>query len=417
MNKIVYLDRDGTINVEKNYLIDPKDFEFINGSDKAIKLLKDNGYKVVVVTNQAGVARGYYSEEDVIKLHEYINKLLSKIGTSIDKFYYCPHHPVAGIGYYKRICPCRKPGTQMLEKAAKTYDIDVDNSYMIGDNMADMAAGNSFGVKTILVGTGYGKSVKERGAVKYDFYADNLLEAAEYIINTEKYNKKSDPVKNLVEKERYNKEEKVSEILNNLIKRYPILKVCKKDILKAYDILKNSYSNNGKLLIAGNGGSAADAEHIVGELMKGFVKTRPVNDSFRKKLLDVNIDYGKELADKLQMSLPAIALTAQEGVATAFLNDVDGSLIYAQLVNGYGNSRDVYMGISTSGNSKNILAAAVTAKAKGMEVIGLTGIGGGKLKEISDAAICVPETETYKIQELHLPVYHALCLMLEETFY
>lgn len=205
--------------------------------------------------------------------------------------------------------------------------------------------------------------------------------------------------------------------LNELIERYPALKCVKEDINNVYKILEECFLNGNKLLVAGNGGSAADSEHIVGELMKGFVKNRKMPDKFINKLKDINYDYGIELGEKLQGALPAIALTVHNGLNTAYLNDVDGQLCYAQQVNGYGVKDDVFLGISTSGNSKNILMSVVTAKAKGMKVIGLTGKGGGKLMDMCDECIAVSENETYKIQELHLPIYHALCLMLEERFF
>lgn len=202
-----------------------------------------------------------------------------------------------------------------------------------------------------------------------------------------------------------------------LLERYKALTCVKEEILKAYEILESCYENGGKLLIAGNGGSCADAEHIVGELMKGFVKRRAVSDEFAKKLMEADPKRGKELAQKLQGGLPAIALTGHPGLSTAFLNDVDGDLIYAQQTYGYGKKGDVLLGISTSGNSKNVMYAMAAAKALGMKTIGLTGKDGGQLKTAADVAIVVPESETFKIQELHLPVYHALCLMLEERFF
>nr|WP_314463459.1 SIS domain-containing protein [uncultured Clostridium sp.] len=205
--------------------------------------------------------------------------------------------------------------------------------------------------------------------------------------------------------------------LEELLTRYPVLTSIKDEIKEAYEILENCYENGGKLLIAGNGGSCADAEHIVGELMKGFVKPRAVSEKFAQKLLTADPVRGKELADKLQGGLPAIALTGHPGLSTAYLNDVDGSLIYAQQTYGYGKEGDVLLGISTSGNSKNIMYAMAAARAIGMKTIGLTGKDGGQLKETADVSIVVPEKETYKIQELHLPVYHALCLMLEERFF
>ena len=206
-------------------------------------------------------------------------------------------------------------------------------------------------------------------------------------------------------------------MLDELIKRYPILERVREDIEAVYGILERCYENGGKLLIAGNGGSAADAEHIVGELMKGFVKRRPVTEEMKEALEKADPVRGKELSEKLQGGLPAIALVDHAALSTAFANDVDGMLSYAQQVNGYGKPGDVFLGISTSGNAENVMYAAVTAKAKGMQVVGLTGKDGGKLAGIADAAVIVPEMETYKIQELHLPVYHALCLMLEHRFY
>lgn len=205
--------------------------------------------------------------------------------------------------------------------------------------------------------------------------------------------------------------------LTELVERYPQLAVMKEQIWDAYEILKDAYESGHKLLIAGNGGSAADSEHIVGELMKGFKKKRALSKEVAEKFWKVDLDAGEVLSEKLQAALPAIALCGHPGLSTAFLNDVDGQLIFAQQVYGYGNEGDVLLAISTSGNSANVYYACVTARAKGMKVIGLTGRDGGKLKSISDAALVVPETETFKIQELHLPVYHALCLMLEEHFF
>ena len=206
-------------------------------------------------------------------------------------------------------------------------------------------------------------------------------------------------------------------MLNELVMRYPVLGIVRDDVNKAYSLLEACYENGGKLLIAGNGGSAADADHIVGELMKGFVKRRPLPKELKRALIDADPIRGSELSEKLQQGLPAIALTNHAALSSAFANDVDGMLSYAQQVNGYGKAGDVFLGISTSGNSENVMYAAVTAKAKGMKVIGLTGRDGGKLAKLADVAIVVPEQETYKIQELHLPIYHALCLMLEDHFY
>lgn len=205
--------------------------------------------------------------------------------------------------------------------------------------------------------------------------------------------------------------------LETLIKRYPELFTCEKEILESYLVLEECYKKGGKLLIAGNGGSAADSEHIVGELMKAFKLPRILPKDFKKKLINENSELGKVLANNLQSALPAIALDGHLALSTAYMNDCEPLLCFAQQVNGYGNENDVFLGISTSGNSKNIIYAAITAKAKGMKVIGLTGAKDSKLSEISDITIKAPEIETYKIQEYHLPIYHALCLMLEDEFF
>lgn len=209
----------------------------------------------------------------------------------------------------------------------------------------------------------------------------------------------------------------MNKFIDELIDRYPKLESIKKDIEAAYELIKNMYKDGGKLLVGGNGGSAADSEHIVGELMKGFCKKRKISTGLVEKLENISEDLGLELGKCLQGALKAIAITGHTGLTTAFANDVDPNMIFAQQVYGYGDNKDILLCISTSGNSKNLIYAAITAKAKGMKVITLTGKDGGKLKEYSDISIIVPENETFKIQELHLPIYHALCLELEEFFF
>lgn len=211
--------------------------------------------------------------------------------------------------------------------------------------------------------------------------------------------------------------ENVKKHIELLCERYPALKSVENDIAGAYQILEDSYKNGGKLLIAGNGGSAADAEHIVGELMKGFKLPRKPQTDFAEKLIRENVELGTVLAENLQEALPAIALDGHLALSTAYMNDCEPLLCFAQQVNGYGKEGDVFLGISTSGNSKNVLYAATTAHAKGMKVVGLTGEKNNMLEEMSDVCIKVPQTETYMIQELHLPVYHCLCLMLEDEFF
>lgn len=212
-------------------------------------------------------------------------------------------------------------------------------------------------------------------------------------------------------------ENRLMKHIDLLVERYSSLESVKEDIIAAYEVLEESYENGGKLLVAGNGGSAADAEHIVGELMKGFKLPRKSKTDFAEKLMAENRELGSVLAENLQGALPAIALDGHPALSTAYMNDCEPLLCFAQQVNGYGKAGDVFFGISTSGNSKNVLYAVTTAHAKGMKVIGLTGVKDSKLKDMSDVCIKAPQTETYMIQELHLPIYHCLCLMLEDKFF
>lgn len=212
-------------------------------------------------------------------------------------------------------------------------------------------------------------------------------------------------------------ENNINKHIDTLIDRNSKLIVCRESIQQAYDILKEAYSKGGKLLVCGNGGSAADSEHIVGELMKEFKLKREVYKDQADAMKSIDSELGTILAKHLQGALPAISLTGHSSLTTAFMNDSKPELIFAQQVNGYGKDGDVLLGISTSGNSKNVLYAAVAAKAKGLKVIGLTGKKESRLSTLADICIQVPETETYKIQELHLPVYHCLCMMLEEHFF
>ncbi|WP_287767009.1 SIS domain-containing protein [Bacteroides sp.] len=212
-------------------------------------------------------------------------------------------------------------------------------------------------------------------------------------------------------------EQKLMKHIDLLMERYPVLESCKNDIIAAFDLLDDVYSKEGKMLICGNGGSAADAEHVVGELMKGFRYSRKLLSTEVDNLQKIDTEMGKVLAENLQSALPAIALDGHPALSTAYMNDCEPLLCFAQQVNGLGRQGDVLFGISTSGTSKNVLYAAVTAKSKGMKVVGLTGAKDSKLSALADICIKVPETETYMVQELHLPVYHCLCLMLEEKFF
>lgn len=206
-------------------------------------------------------------------------------------------------------------------------------------------------------------------------------------------------------------------MLNELLSRYPQLNSCKEDIEEAVKAIIDCYKKGGKLILCGNGGSCADCDHIVGELMKGFLKLRPLSDEQKTEMKN-NCDLvDDELLSKLQGGLPAISLPSITALNSAFCNDVDPELIYAQPLMSLANENDILIGISTSGNSKNVFGAVKVAKALGIKVIGLSGKAGGKLKKFADICICAPETETFKIQELHLPIYHYICATIEDYFF
>jgi phosphoheptose isomerase len=205
--------------------------------------------------------------------------------------------------------------------------------------------------------------------------------------------------------------------LNELIARYPQLSPLENEISRAAECLIRCFMGGRKLLICGNGGSSADSDHIVGELMKGFENKRPVAESLKSKLVKFEAERGKYLSEKLQQGLPAISLSAHSALITAVANDTDSDLIYAQQIAGYGEEGDVLIAISTSGNSQNIIDAIITAKAKDMVVIGLTGESGGRMRSFCDVLVNVPGTRTAFVQELHFPVYHALCLIVESEIF
>ena len=210
---------------------------------------------------------------------------------------------------------------------------------------------------------------------------------------------------------------KEEDILNEMIHRNPVLDSCKEDIWKACQVIINCYSNHGKLLLCGNGGSCADADHIVGELMKSFERKRPIDNNLEGNLKSISGERGAFIADRLQSALPAISLNAHSALYSAISNDMDANLVFAQQVAGYGKKNDVLIAMSTSGNSQNIIDAAITAKAKGLTVIGLTGQNGGKMKQYCDITICVPSDSTPEVQEFHQPIYHTICRIVENRFF
>lgn len=206
-------------------------------------------------------------------------------------------------------------------------------------------------------------------------------------------------------------------LIDQLCERYPSLTTVKPAIEAACNQLIACYENGGKVLVCGNGGSCADSDHMVGELMKSFELKRPIKTSLQEKLAAIDPERGGYLGSHLQQGLPAISLTAQTALITAVANDIDGEVIFAQQVIGYGHPNDILIGISSSGNSRNVMDACMVARAMDLKVIGLTGETGGKMKSLCDILINVPGRRTFMVQELHLPVYHVLCLAVEHHFF
>ena len=209
----------------------------------------------------------------------------------------------------------------------------------------------------------------------------------------------------------------MNKFLKNLLERFPELTSLSGELDHAFTMIKETYEKEGTVFVCGNGGSAADSEHIVGELMKGFVLKRPVKAEFRSRLAALYGEEGQKMANGLQEGLRAVALTSHPALNTAFANDVDGSMVFAQQVFVLGRPGDVFLGLSSSGNSVNVVKALQIAKAKGLKTIAMTGENGGKCRGLADCLINAPHRETFRVQEYHLPIYHTLCLMIEDCFY
>ncbi len=209
----------------------------------------------------------------------------------------------------------------------------------------------------------------------------------------------------------------MKKFIDNLINRYPLLISSREDIEKAAILLVKRTEKGGKYLICGNGGSCADADHIVGELMKGFLNPRTLTQEQKNSLISAGGDTGRKLGNLLQQAIPAVSLCSSNALNTAFMNDVDPALVFAQQIMGLGLQGDVFWGISTSGNSQNVVSAAITSKAFGLSTFAMTGEKESRLSALCDVCIRVPAIETYQIQELHLPIYHSLCMIIEDYFF
>lgn len=397
--KAIFIDRDGVINKYKGFIRNSNEIELLDKVVEAVKLINRSEYLAIIVSNQPVIARGECTFDGVEEMFNKIETILGKEGAYFDGIYYCPHHPHSGyegeIKELKIVCECRKPNIGMIKQAAKDFNIDISESYIIGDTNADIQTGINAGMKQIKVES----EVKEKENIQPTMNAHNLFDAVNLILN------------------KYKMKKITQNYITNFFNEKPELIELKRPIEMAVETLATCAKQRKKILICGNGGSAADSEHIAGELLKAFVLKRPAPDNLRNELVDKYGEEGNFIADNIQGGIKAIPLTSFCAYSTAFLNDCDPDMLYAQLVNALGDEGDVLIGISTSGNSKNVCYAAELAKVKKLKVIGLTGQAGGKLRGLSDVLLNAPSNIVYKIQEIHLPLYHLLCLCLESEMF
>ncbi len=366
-SNFIFLDRDGTLIEEKNYLHDPDDIKILPGVVEGLKKLACEGYKFIVLTNQSGIGRGYFEEQDMYSVNAKISLLLLNEGVEILRFYHCPHAP-------EEECECRKPKPGMVYNACSELGFLIDNIYcVIGDKKSDIELAENIGVKSILVLTGYGRS-SFRDGVCASYIAEDLEDAAKFILNDVR-------ISDMPNKKIF---------LDNIAEHKDLLDRLDRihvPICEAAQLIADRLRSGKRIFLCGNGGSAADAQHMAAELSGRFLRER--------KALD------------------AIALSCNSSAITAIGNDFSFEDIFVRQVEAHGRNGDVLMAISTSGNSINILKTVIKAKEMGLATIGLTGEGGGEVGKITDLLIDVPASSTPRIQEMHILIEHTICEMIE----
>lgn len=364
------LDRDGTLVVEKHHLSSIEQLELLPGAADGLRRLAASGIGAVIVTNQSVVGRGMLSMEELGKIHDELMRRLSAEGAGLEAIYVCPHRP-------EEKCSCRKPNTELALRAAQELHFDLRESFVIGDQSGDIQMGRACGATTVLVRTGYGRK-SEEGGVQADFVADDLAGAAERI----------KPVLSLTPDAMTRLR---SHIETSIDTKRKLLENGAGPMLTAANAMKQCLESGNKLLLCGNGGSAADAQHIAAE----FVSV--LNQNF------------------LRPGLAAIALTTDTSVLTASANDFGFAGIFERQVQALGRPGDVLIGISTSGNSENVLRAIDYARRRGLVTIALTGDRECKLAEAAEIVLRAPSSVTQFIQESHIMMGHILCDIVEQS--
>jgi phosphoheptose isomerase len=376
---VVVLDRDGTLNVEVNYLSHPDQVDLLPGVAEGLRRLRAAGCRLIVVTNQSAIGRGFFDEVRLGEIHDRLRSLLADHDVTLDAIYHCPHRP-------DDACRCRKPGTELLERAAADLGFDPSRAFVVGDKPCDIELGRAVGARTLLVRTGYGLAHESAGDAVADHVVDDLSAAADIIIGA----------LDADERITMNREQQMARVRGHLEASIEVTRraidECLPALLDAVAAVTDAFRSGGKLMLCGNGGSAADCQHVAAELVSRLT-----------------LAYERP-------GLPAIALTTDSSFLTAFANDINFEDVFARQVQALGRPGDVLLGISTSGNSKNVVRAVEQARTQSITTIGLLGAG-GVLASMVDVAIRVPSTTTMLIQQTHLGLEHALCDLVERELF
>ena len=385
----VLVDRDGTLVVERGYLSDPAELELLPGAAEATARLKEIGLGLTVITNQSGLARGYFDRQRLDSIHKRLRNLMNDAGAAPDGIYYCPHAPSDN-------CNCRKPAPGMVYKAAADLGFEPRRSFLIGDKLCDIELGKVVGATTFLVETGYGNQLSKHEKAGADYVVADLAEAADVIEKLVGPNSSmsSAATARCPTETAVHAMEKARTYLLDTAETYRrAAESCTESVAAAARMIAECLGGGGRLLICGNGGSAADSQHMAAELVSTLSK------EFRRP------------------ALAAIALTTDTSILTAVGNDFGFAGVFARQVEALGRSGDVLFAISTSGNSENAVRAAEEAKRRALSVVALVGPAESQLARIADFTIRVPSEDTQHIQEVHLAVEHLVCMLVEEALF
>jgi D-sedoheptulose 7-phosphate isomerase len=376
--RFVILDRDGTIIFERHYLSDPSEVQLLPGSAAGLRAMRELGLGVIVITNQSAIGRGIINKAQLDLIHKRFGELLEQEGVFLDGIYFCPHLP-------EEECDCRKPAPALLRSAARELNFDPSQSFVVGDKVCDIELGRRVGATTILVRTGYGERF-EKGEIPQPDFAVNDLKGAAKVMKeiVEKDNRSRQTDSDI----KWSYDRARMHLLESAEIKRKIAEDCLEKIVEGASTIARALQNGGKLLLCGNGGSAADCQHMAAEFVSLLTK-----------------DFNRP-------GLKAIALTTDTSLLTAYANDYGFEGVFARQVETLGNAGDVLIGISTSGNSGNIIRAVEVARNLKMPTIVLTGKG-GQLTKMGSVAICVPSKSTQHIQESHIAIEHALCDLVE----